>query len=151
MNIKEFKDFHNLKETEETIESWITNGYIPGTTRNISAKEWVIPDDSWPPYTQARASKKTDSIYTSILRAVTKRRRPIAKLYKLSDNEFNVYIQNLLKYDLIDFKVIDGIDYYYATTSTTSYLKSNSSFSKFTKSLVPIVTIGLKLFENKYN
>ena len=93
MKIKEFMNLFDLKN-ESTVIKWIKDGYIPGAYINEESNEYFIPDLARPPYTKARA-KTTNAIYKSIVKACINREGVCAKLYKLNEVEFQVYIKDL--------------------------------------------------------
>ena len=132
MNIKEFMDLFELKNIK-TVKGWLENGFIIGAIKDENGV-WNIPDLARPPYTKARA-KNTISIYSSIVEACIHRKSVCAKLYKINENEFKEYILNLQKEGFISIKVVDDIEYYFATTKSEMYLNNKEGLKKHLKSI----------------
>lgn len=137
MTITEFMDSFELKN-KDTVLKWINEGYIPGAKKDIETNEFFIPELSRPPYTKARA-KTTDSIYKSIVKACIKRKGICAKLYKLSELEFQVYIQELSQAGYIRVEVQNNIKYYFATSKSSEFVK-NSKPQKLLESCLGMIT-----------
>lgn len=117
MNIETFMKNYGLKE-KKTVIKWINKALIPGA--NLSKN--YIPNSARPPYTKARA-KNVSSIYCSMVKACLERRHILPKLYRLCDDEFNGYIEQLVRAGLITKRTTDNIQYYDATISATQYKK----------------------------
>lgn len=109
MTLEKFMENYGLKN-KRTIVDWISNGYLPGA----DLEKNYVPDSARPPYTKARA-RNAGSIYTSIVVASYKRRHVFPSLYKLCDEEFESYIDELVKAGLIVRRTTGGITYYDAT------------------------------------
>lgn len=131
MTISEFKNRFDLKESEASILKWLNEGYIPGAIMNEETQAWDIPEDAWPPYTKARA-KNTDSIYKSIVKACTVRRHVFANLYKISENEFQQYINQLAEIGVISVVKSKEMVHYYATLKSEEFL-ANKKPTEFIK------------------
>lgn len=126
MTIEEFMDRFQIRK-KKTVSDWINKGLIPGVTTDSRSGAFIIPEPAWPPYTGARAKRKNaDAIYKSIVKACGLRRRVCASLYHMDDAEFQSYIDNLEKAELISVKWHDGIPYYYATPKSKELLSSSS-------------------------
>lgn len=106
MTIKEFMENNGLKH-RTTVENWINDKLIP----NASVENDYIPNSARIPYTKARA-KKAESIYHSILKACRERKHVLPKIYKMSSEEFNQYINQLENSGLINRRIEDGVEYY---------------------------------------
>lgn len=106
MTIKEFMNNNGLKN-RSTVEKWINDELIP----NASIENDYIPNSARAPYTKARA-KKAESIYRSILKACRERKHVLPKIYKMSSEEFNQYINQLENAGLINRRTEDGVEYY---------------------------------------
>ncbi len=124
MNIRTFQKNFKIKH-EETILAWIQDGLIPGAYFDKPKQTWIIPDAARPPYTKARA-KNTSAIYVSIVRGCIDRYHVLPQLYHLSQQEFDVYIQQLLKANLISVVYHDQIAYYYATPESEDFIASKN-------------------------
>ncbi len=137
MTIKEFMNLFDLKN-ESTVIKWIKYGYIPGAYRNEESNEYFIPDLARPPYTKARA-KTTNAIYKSIVKACINREGVCAKLYKLNEVEFQVYIKDLAAAGYIRIELHNNIEYYFATNKSNEFLKSKKS-QELVKSCIGFIT-----------
>lgn len=144
MNQQDF--FNNFgKVSETTFAEWVSKGFLPGFTPTEDGTDWYIPDRTWPPYTKARA-KTASAIYTSIVQGCLLRKRPVAAIYKCSQQEFDTYISSLAEVGLISIVVDNGISYYYATPKSEEYANhSKKELGKFVMScLSTIVEAGAK-------
>ena len=98
----------------------IDKRYIPGASYNESTGEFNIPEHALPPYTQAKA--RGDKIYGSIIYAVLNNKRPIPEKYGISDNEFySVYVDYLVKRNLLATFVEDGVTYFRSTPESKKF------------------------------
>lgn len=118
--IKNFK----IKQ-EQTALNWIEENLIPGAYYDASSQEWKVPDAARPPYTKARA-KNSSAIYVSIVKGCIKRYHVLPKLYNLSQQEFDVYIQQLIKANLITVVYHQDIPYYYANLECDAFIASKN-------------------------
>lgn len=135
------EDFENkCKTKKETIEKWLNLGYIPGA--KLEEGEWIIPNSARAPYTQARATNSS-AIYASIVKGTNERKHVLADLYKISEHEFQQYIKDLIKMDLITTFEEDGIIYYHTTVKAKEYLK-RGDLSKFIAPLTGLVTLAVQ-------
>lgn len=137
MTIKEFMNAFELKN-EKTVLNWLEKDLIAGAHKDEETGEWGIPELARPPYTRARA-KTADSIYVSIVDACNKRKSVCAKLYKISEIEFEEYISNLVAAKLISIKEVNGIKYCFATPTSQSYLDDKNALKKFVKFAIKTV------------
>lgn len=144
MNKKDFFDRWG-KVSDATFFDWVKKGYLPGVVPTEDGKDWYIPERACPPYTKARATN-ANAIYTSIVSACLSRKRPIAAIYKCSQQEFDTYISELAKAGLIRIEIEDGISYYYATPTSEEYTnRTKRELQKFVISCVlNIVEAGAK-------
>lgn len=144
LNKKEFFDRWG-KVTDTTFSDWVEKGYLPGVVPTEDGTDWYIPERTWRPYTDARATD-VNAIYTSIVKGCLLQRRPIAEIYKCSQQEFDIYIDELVQADLIRIEIDGGINYYYATLKSEEYAnRSKRELSKFVKScLSTIIEAGAK-------
>lgn len=67
-----------------------------------------------PPYTRA-SSKNAGTIRKGIVVACMRRLSINARVFDISDYEFDVYVNQVEKLGLIEKHVIDGVTYYYST------------------------------------
>lgn len=147
MTIEEFMSNNNIKK-RQTVIGWIEKGYIP----RAEIDKNFIPDSARVPYTKARA-RTAKGIYNSIVQATNKREHVMAKLYNLSEDEFNGYIERLIAADLIVKRVNDGITYYDATLQGASYNENQilNAVGKFVIKTVSAATYEMAkaITENK--
>ena len=108
MTIQEFAAAKKVKV--KTVESWIEKGLIP----LADLSENYVPNSARAPYTGARA-KKSDAIYTSIVRASKELKHVLPSLYGICDEEFEGYIDRLVEAGFIERRTTDGVTYYDAT------------------------------------
>lgn len=94
-------------------------------SKDPQTAEYFIPEYSRPPYTKARA-KTTTAIYNSIVSACIKRRSVCAKLYHISNDEFQKYISDLSENGYIDIKIHDNVPCYYANLKSQEFVSSKS-------------------------
>lgn len=130
MNIKEFAEEYGIKN-EKKIISWIDKGILPGAYK-LENGEYYISKYSKPPYTSTRARNCT-AIYTSIVKACENRKSVCAKLYKLNEDEFNLYIEQLVEQNIIVKRTQDNSDFYYATPNSRKFLDDNNYRNKVLK------------------
>lgn len=132
MSIQEFMDRNNIKSHKKVL-NWLNKGLISGAYMNKKGN-WVIHELARPPYTRARA-KTADSIYISIVEGCNRKKGVCAKLYNISDDEFNVYISNLKKAGLITVKRRKGVEFYFATTKSQAYIDDKKGLKKYLKEI----------------
>lgn len=82
---------------------------MPGAYK-LDNEEYYISEYSKPPYTSARARNCT-SIYISIVKECEKRKSVCAKLYGLNEDEFNIYIEQLVDKNIIEKQTHDNCDF----------------------------------------
>jgi hypothetical protein len=136
MDVNEFMNIFNLKK-KETVMNWLEQGLLPGAKKDRESGEWVIPELARPPYTRARA-KSTSSIYYSIVRACIDRKGVCAKLYKINQAEFDVYIQILKREELIDVRIDNGVEFYFATLKSQSFFENEKGLKKYIKGIYSV-------------
>lgn len=136
MTLENFMENYGLKN-KKTVVDWISKGYIPGA----NLEKNYVPDSARPPYTRARA-KNAESIYMSIVDASYKRRQVFPALYRLCDEEFESYIENLVKAGLIIKRITDGVIYYDAAVQVENLKR------KFILEAVKAVPNGIDKLKN---
>ena len=117
MTIEEFMKNYNIKK-KETVVKWISDQLIPGA----SLSKDYVPNSARPPYTKARA-KTADSIYYSIIKGTRNRLHVLPQIYKICPEEFNTYIEQLEKAELIVRRITDDITYYDLTMKAMNCTK----------------------------
>lgn len=136
MTLENFMENYGLKN-KKTVVDWISKGYIPGA----NLEKNYVPDSARPPYTRARA-KNAGSIYMSIVDASYKRRQVFPALYRLCDEEFESYIENLVQAGLIIKRITDGVIYYDAAVQVENLKR------KFILEAVKAVPNGIDKLKN---
>ena len=114
MTISEFAQQNNIKVS--LIQKWVSNGLIPGVTKDSQNGEINIPQNARVPYTAARATSE-DSIYTSIATACINKKHVVNQLYNISEDKFEDYINNLVASNIIVIRNENNVAYYDATIS----------------------------------
>lgn len=142
MTITVFMNNFDIKHKALVI-GWIEQGLIPGAVQHSETYEWIIPDPARPPYTKARA-KNTNAIYKSIVKACIQRKHVMPVLYNISKTEFQTYIEQLDKAEIIEIAKENGISYYYATPTSEAFLKSNNPAKFIETSISKIVEAASK-------
>jgi len=117
MNIEKFISINKVKR--RTVEKWIKDGLIP----NADLEKDYIPESARQPFTRARA-KNTDAIYVSMVKASFSRKHILPIIYKMCEDEFNGYIERLVKAGCIEKRISDGVTYYDATLQANQIQRS---------------------------
>ena len=99
-----------INKSCKTVNEWITKGLIPGA---ILEKDYV-PEAARAPYTKARA-KTAKGIYYSMVNATKDLKHIVPSLYKITQEEFDGYIDDLIEAKLIRKRLEEGVTYYDAT------------------------------------
>ena len=122
MTIKEFALKKNVLES--TVRGWCEKNLIRGAKIDEKTGEYDIPSSAKVPYTKNRAYKG-DKIYISIVRATMEGFDACAALYKIHEDEFQGYIKDLVKADIIaEYIAKDtGILYYRQTLKSSEFSK----------------------------
>lgn len=136
MDVKAVASKFSVKE--KTVFGWCEKNFIRGV--KMINGEYCIPDSVKEPYTRNRS--KGTTIYTSIVKATISGYDVCAALYKISDDEFNVIINQLKKAGVIDSyrDKKTGIEYYVQTLSSSEFSKFNKNkiFNFFKKMKINI-------------
>lgn len=133
MTIEEFAKKN--KTNKERVKKWIKKDLIPGA----DIESDFIPNSAKPPYTRAKAEKPA-SVLKSIVKATAKGYHVMPSLYNKCPEEFESYINQLVKSDLIAVRETDGITYYDPTVQSLSYNEKQISdkIKLITQSIAPI-------------
>lgn len=109
-NIMTIKDYSiRCNVSEKTAKQWIQKEYVPGANLETD----YVPNSARPPYTEARAKVKfPTSVFGSIMKATLKGKHVVPSLYDMCQEEFDHYIDELAKAELIRVRITDGITYY---------------------------------------
>ena len=143
MTIQEFAAAKKVKV--KTVENWIKKGLVP----HADLSENYVPNSARAPYTSARA-KKSDAIYTSIVRASKELKHVLPSLYGICDEEFEGYIDRLVKAGFIERRTTDGVTYYDATLMASD--ATNEAILHALEVLVGAVAYGMaKAIEPAYS
>lgn len=135
MKLEEFMNRFEIK-SKRTVNDWLDKNYIPGAIITKDG-EIIIPDRALPPHTGARA-KKRESIFVSILKGINSRKQVLPALYGMSEREFERYIDELEKNELLTTEIENGIRYYYPTLKTEEYLFDKTKLRKLLRKLQPL-------------
>lgn len=135
MTVDDFMNRFDIKRRSRVM-SWYDSNYIPGAYKN-ELGEIVIPEEAIPPFTGARA-KQGDAVYLSLLRGVCKRRHVLPQIYNMSKNEFDFYINTLVRAGLIIVDVINDIEYYRPTLLAEEYVKENIGIRGLLRKIQPL-------------
>lgn len=139
MTVAEFMDNFKISNPD-LVNRWIKERLIPGIKQDPQTGDTIIPDLAWPPFTEARA-RNAASIQASIVKACLIRKRPFARFYKISETEFNIYMDGLINAGLISRRVVDNVDYYFATPSSREYFSSNNNILSLVKIAVKMASV----------
>ena len=101
-------------------KKWVENGWIPGACKSVSG-EYEVPEHARIPFTAARA-KNNPSVLLSICTACNSYLGVSPSLYRMSEEEFLMIIQELIQNELINAIELDGITYYNPTVNTIDYI-----------------------------
>ena len=134
MNTEEFMKRYGLKN-RKTVLKWLESGLVNGARKEDG--QWSIPERAWPPYTGCRAKNST-AIYVSMIEACIKRRGVCAKLYNMNEEEFEVYVSNLEKEELITVVEENGAKYLYATTKSDGFVSDRKGLRRLIEKLEPV-------------
>ena len=122
MTIKEFAQEKNVLDS--TVRAWCDKHLIRGAKLDEKTGQYDIPSSAKVPYTQNRAYKG-DKIYISIVRAIMNEFDVCAKLYKIHEDEFEGYIDDLVETGIIAKYIAKdtGIEYYRQTLKSSEFSK----------------------------
>ncbi len=134
MTIEKFCEINSIRNKQK-VKKWIQDGLIPGA--NLSKN--YIPDSARIPYTNTRARTAT-SICKSIVHASEKRYHVLPQLFKISNDEFQGYIDCLVHEKLIAKRITDNITYYDAIVNGDTI--RTPEHQKFVKSVIEGVVCG---------
>ena len=98
------------KRRRKTVVKWINCGLIP----KAELEKNYVPDSAREPYTKARA-KNSNAIYVSMVKASVGRKHILPVIYGLCQDEFEGYVDRLIRAGFIERRISDGITYYDAT------------------------------------
>ena len=142
MNINEFMNRYEIK-TKKSVVRWLNENYIDGAIFNNN--EWVIPNSARLPYTRIKNKShlNANKLRAYIVKSSISRLHINCHILGISENEFNMMIQDLVNHNLIQIRREDGINYYDSTVKSNEIFTRN--FAKFTKIITEIVTIGINV------
>ena len=130
MKIDTFASENKVKR--KTVEKWIKDGLIP----KADIENDYVPDSARQPYTKARA-KNTNAIYISMVKASYSRKHILPVLYKICDDEFNGYVERLVRAGCLEKRISDGVTYYDAT------IKASEINRKFILDALKVISQGV--------
>ena len=112
MTSLEFAQNHGVKL--KTVKKWFFSGYLPGSRENKETGELEIPEDTLKPYNPR--AKEQKSIGRSIVKACSLQRSVFPSMYKISQQRFDQYIEQLIKDGYIEpYKTESGNTQYIDT------------------------------------
>lgn len=104
------------------VEEWLDKDLIPGVSKDTQTGEYVFPNSARRPYRpRLKSTANATTIRTSILNACLKRQYISCDIYNMSHGEFQSFVNDLLKAELIIERVEDGITYYDSTSKSDGY------------------------------
>lgn len=122
------------KKNQTTVQSWIRNGLVNGA--NYDNGSYSISDLARPPYTRA-SNRNAGTIRKGIVVGCKRRLSVNAKVFKIADYEFEVYVNQVVALGLIERHVVDGVTYFYSTPKAESL--SDNQIYKAVKDLTGTV------------
>lgn len=123
------------QKSDKTVMGWIKNGLVNGAAYVNGT--YTISDLSRPPYMHA-SSRSAASIRKGIVVGCKRSLSVNCKVFKISEDEFNVYVDQLIAADLIEKRVIEGVAYYFSTMRADSM--SEKQIYKLMKDFASTVT-----------
>lgn len=102
------------------VQKWIDHGQIPGVQKDKDGN-YQFPDSARRPYQSRCNSKSTAKVIRgAIVNACLKRQYISADTFSLSEKEFDSYVTDLIRAELIVKREEDGIVYYDSTLKSDS-------------------------------
>ena len=135
MTIDKFIKINKINNKKK-VANWIKVGLIPGADLENN----YVPDSARIPYTEARA-KNAKSIYVSMVKGSSERKHILPKIYNLCDEEFDGYVDRLIRAGLLEKRISDNITYYDATIKGSEINKK--SIMQTIESISRVVAEGI--------
>jgi predicted transcriptional regulator len=112
-----------MKVSNQTVRKWYDSGYLPGNIVDNNTRDLLVPENSLRPYNPRAIRDK--SIYESILRACKKHCSVFPSMYKLNEERFTQYLDELKRNKHIkEYITGDGLTQYILTQTGESFLNN---------------------------
>ena len=151
MTKKEFMKKEKVK-LEHTVDKWIQKNLIPGVNPIEMTGELYFPPSARRPYFPPwNLRKDQDAIRSSIVNACLKNTYFTHTTFGINENEFDFYICQLMKADLIEPVEYDGIVYYNSTLKSSAWKQCTTAQRKkyvlqALKTVNDVVSIAANIF-----
>ena len=130
MTLDSFADY--CGKSKKTVEGWLNKNYIPGAYIIEGTHVWHIPDNARSPYMKQKKKNGGAGMYKSIAKAVAAGEGICAELYKMPQQRFDVYVNQLIDAGIITSYTAEGVKYYETTMDTLNFSKKSLiSIEKF--------------------
>jgi len=126
LSLKEFKEKVGATKNKY-IQEWLDQDLIPGVRKAPALEDTLFPDSARRPYRdrgKISADSGSDKIRAHIVRACCAREHISNKMCHCSPKEFEGYVNDLIKTEIIRIRVEDGITYYDATDKCAEIKKA---------------------------
>ena len=121
-------DFYGFKEKvgvtkNEYVQEWLDNNLIPGAVKGDKITDAKFLDSSRRPYRSRWLKSDTDAdkVRAHIVKACINRKHITKETCHASKGEFDGFIAELEKADLLRIRIEDGIEYYDSTLKSSAY------------------------------
>ncbi|WP_461810589.1 hypothetical protein [Faecalimonas sp.] len=117
LNLKQYMKQVNVKR-REYVKEWIENDLIPGIVYSEKIEDVLFPESARRPYrdrNHIKANASASKIQAHILKATLQRQHITPQMCYMSKGEFTVIINQLVKANLIEIRVEDGVEYFDST------------------------------------
>ena len=121
-------DFYGFKEKvgvtkNEYVQEWLDNNLIPGAVKGDKITDAKFLDSSRRPYRSRWLKTDTDAdkVRAHIVKACINRQHITKETCHASKGEFDGFIAELEKADLLRIRIEDGIEYYDSTLKSSAY------------------------------
>lgn len=121
-------DFYGFKEKvgvtkNEYVQEWLDNNLIPGAVKGDKITDAKFLDSSRRPYRSRwlKADTDADKVRAHIVKACINRQHITKETCHASKGEFDGFIAELEKADLLRIRIEDGIEYYDSTLKSSAY------------------------------
>ena len=121
-------DFYGFKEKvgvtkNEYVQEWLDNNLLPGAVKGDKITDAKFLDSSRRPYRSRWLKSDTDAdkVRAHIVKACINRQHITKETCHASKGEFDGFIAELEKADLLRIRIEDGIEYYDSTLKSSAY------------------------------
>ena len=121
-------DFYGFKEKvgvtkNEYVQEWLDNNLIPGAVKGDKITDAKFLDSSRRPYRSRWLKSDTDAdkVRAHIVKACINRQHITKETCHASKGEFDGFIAELEKADLLRIRIEDGIEHYDSTLNSGAY------------------------------